>query len=231
MAKPFRSEQIWSSYEWFLISLEVSACKRGRRQIWERNLILESQCILFVSRSAILADLELKIIIYSEIDIPPLPSNAMVATRRGDEDPERVFRVGTPAVTAQFLRELRSVSAPRKRISPPNDTSDEVETTTDGSPPSSLVNNCCLMYRVIQNDCRGTIVQRQFCTKFGKQPPSDNSIRRWYAQFQETGCVCILELKVGIRTAIETITADMRNELDYRVDVCRLTKGAHLVHL
>ena len=47
------------------------------------------------------------------------------------------------------------------------------------------------LYRVIQNDCRGTVVQRQFRTKFGKQPPSDNSIRRWYAQFQETGCVCI----------------------------------------
>jgi hypothetical protein len=35
-----------------------------------------------------------------------------------------------------------------------------------------------------------TIVQRQFRAKFGKQPPSDNSIRRWYAQFQETACVC-----------------------------------------
>ena len=94
---------------------------------------------------------------------------------------------------------------------------------------------CCLrcqhIYRVIQNDCRGTIVQRQFRTKFGKQPPSDNSIRRWYAQFQETGCVCIPELKVRIRTAIETIAADMRNELDYRVDVYRITKGAHIEHL
>jgi len=29
----------------------------------------------------------------------------------------------------------------------------------------------------------------------------------------------IPELKVRIRTAIETITADMRNEIDYRVDV------------
>ena len=58
------------------------------------------------------------------------------------------------------------------------------------------------IYRIIQNDCRGTIVQRQFRTNFGKQPPSDNSIRRWYAQFQETGCVCIPELKVRIRTAI-----------------------------
>jgi len=41
------------------------------------------------------------------------------------------------------------------------------------------------------HECRSvTIVQRQFRTKFGKQTPSDNSIRRWYAQFQETGCVC-----------------------------------------
>ena len=88
---------------------------------------------------------------------------------------------------------------------------------------------------VIQNDCRGTIVQRQFHTKFGKQPPSDNSIRWWYAQFQETGCVCIPEMKVRIRTAIETITAVMLqtvwNELDYRVDVCRITNGAHIEHL
>jgi len=41
----------------------------------------------------------------------------------------------------------------------------------------------------------------------------------------------ITELKVRIRTAIETITADMRNELDYRVDVCRITKGAYIEHL
>jgi len=34
-----------------------------------------------------------------------------------------------------------------------------------------------------------------------------------------------------IRTAIVTITADMRNELDYRDDVCRITKGAHIEHL
>ena len=88
---------------------------------------------------------------------------------------------------------------------------------------------------VIQNDCRGTIVQRQFRTKFRKQPQSDNSVQRWYAQFQETGWVCITELKVRIRTANETITADMLqtvwNELDYSVDVCRITKGAHIEHL
>jgi len=40
---------------------------------------------------------------------------------------------------------------------------------------------------------------------------------------------------IRIRTAIETITADMLrtvwNELYYRVDVCRITKGAHIEHL
>jgi len=45
----------------------------------------------------------------------------------------------------------------------------------------------------------------------------------------------ILEMKVRIRTAIETITADMLqtvwDEIDYRVDVCRITKGAHIEHL
>ena len=43
------------------------------------------------------------------------------------------------------------------------------------------------------------------------------------------------ELKVRIRTAIKTITADMLqtvwNELDYRADVYRITKGAHIEHL
>jgi len=41
--------------------------------------------------------------------------------------------------------------------------------------------------------------------------------------------------KVRIRTAIETITADVLqtvwNELDYRVDVCRITKGARIENL
>ena len=45
----------------------------------------------------------------------------------------------------------------------------------------------------------------------------------------------IAELKVIIRTANETITADMLqtdwNELNYLVDVSRITKGAHIEHL
>jgi len=46
---------------------------------------------------------------------------------------------------------------------------------------------------------------------------------------------CIPELKLRIRTAIETITADMLqtvwNELDYLLDVCIITTDAHIVHL
>jgi len=45
----------------------------------------------------------------------------------------------------------------------------------------------------------------------------------------------ISEMKVRIRTAIETITADMLqtawNELGYRVVACRITMGAHIEHL
>jgi len=43
------------------------------------------------------------------------------------------------------------------------------------------------------------------------------------------------ELKVQVRTSIETITANtlqtVWNEIDYRVDICRITNGAHIEHL
>jgi hypothetical protein len=32
-------------------------------------------------------------------------------------------------------------------------------------------------------------VQRHFRTKFGRDPPSGKSIRKWYSQFQDTGCI------------------------------------------
>ena len=34
-------------------------------------------------------------------------------------------------------------------------------------------------------------VQRAFRRQFNSDPPSPNSIRRWYQQFQMTGCLCI----------------------------------------
>jgi len=53
--------------------------------------------------------------------------------------------------------------------------------------------------------------------------------------FKRQGACVFPELRVRIRTATEAITADMLqtvwNELDYRVDVCRITKGALIEHL
>ena len=81
-------------------------------------------------------------------------------------------------------------------------------------------------FRVLTfHECRSvTTVQRQFRTKFGKEPPSDTPFEGGMHCFKRQGA-CVKE----------TITADMLqtvwNELDYRVDVCRITKGAHIEHL
>jgi len=91
-----------------------------------------------------------------------------------------------------------------------------------------------LKYRDNRNDCRG----------FNNLPPRSPDatpchVFLWsYVKHQvyvPPLPASIQELKVGIRTAIETITADMLqtvwNEFDYRVDVCRITNGAHTEHL
>jgi len=33
-------------------------------------------------------------------------------------------------------------------------------------------------------------VQREFRAKYAKDPPTDKTIRAWYKQFAETGCLC-----------------------------------------
>jgi len=33
-------------------------------------------------------------------------------------------------------------------------------------------------------------VQRAFCANYAKYPPTDKTIRAWYKQFTETGCLC-----------------------------------------
>ena len=57
--------------------------------------------------------------------------------------------------------------------------------------------------------------------------------------FYNVRCAVVINFSdwsaVRIRTAIETITANMLQtfwtELDYRVNVCIITKGAHIEHL
>jgi len=61
-------------------------------------------------------------------------------------------------------------------------------------------------------------VQRAFRAKYAKDLPTDKTIRAWYKQFTETGCLC--EHKSSGRP----LTAE---ELEYRIDVCRVTRGAH----
>ena len=57
--------------------------------------------------------------------------------------------------------------------------------------------------------------------------------------FYDVRCAVVMHFSAGsavrIRIATETITADMLQtvwkELDYRVDVCRITMTAHIEHL
>ena len=87
------------------------------------------------------------------------------------------------------------------------------------------------IYRVIQNDCRG------FNNLSPGATPCDLFLWSYVKDqvYVPPLLASIPELNVRIRTAVETITADMLqtvwNELDYRVDVCRITKGAHIEHL
>jgi hypothetical protein len=73
-------------------------------------------------------------------------------------------------------------------------------------------------------------VQREFRARFKKDAPHKNNRSRWYRQFVESGCLC--KGKSPGRPALQAITADMLHrvwdEFDYRVDVCRVTQGAHM---
>jgi len=87
------------------------------------------------------------------------------------------------------------------------------------------------LYRIIQNDCRGHTQYTLDAT------PYDFFLWVYVKeQVYVTPLPAIIpEMKVRIRTTIETITADtlqtVWNELDYHADVCRITKGAHIEHL
>jgi len=90
------------------------------------------------------------------------------------------------------------------------------------------------LYSVIRNDCRGF---NNLPSRFPDATPCDFFLWGYVKDLVYVPPLPtrIPELKVRMRTAIETITADVLqtvwNELDYRVDVCRITKGAHIEHL
>jgi hypothetical protein len=67
-----------------------------------------------------------------------------------------------------------------------------------------------------------TAVQRAFRTQFRMEPPSRVSIYAWYKKFEQKG-------------SFASITRDtlhkVWDELDYRLDICRVTRGAHIESL
>jgi hypothetical protein len=69
-------------------------------------------------------------------------------------------------------------------------------------------------------------VQRAFRAK---DPPTDKTIRAWYKQLLKLG-VC-----ASRNQEVQNIDAPMLTsvwqELKYRIDVCRVTRGAHIEHL
>ena len=88
-----------------------------------------------------------------------------------------------------------------------------------------------ILYRVIRNDCRGF---NNLPPRYPGATPCDFFLCGYVKDqvYVPPFPASIPELKVRIRTAFENITADMLqtvwNEPDYRVDVCRITKGAHI---
>jgi len=73
-----------------------------------------------------------------------------------------------------------------------------------------------------------TLVQRRFRRRYGKPPPTRQSIYDWSKKFQESGCLCITTVVASVD---EDILRSVWTELDYRIDNCRVTKGSHTEHL
>ena len=62
-------------------------------------------------------------------------------------------------------------------------------------------------------------VQRAFRGKYAKDSTTDKTIRAWYKQFTETGCLC--KQKAPMLTLVW-------QELEYRIAVCHIIRGAHI---
>ena len=78
---------------------------------------------------------------------------------------------------------------------------------------------CVLEYQTSKS---AVTVQRAFRAKYAKDPPTDKTIRAWYKQV--TGTWCVGKQKSSGRPLVA-------EELEYRIDVCRVTRGAHIERL
>ena len=64
-------------------------------------------------------------------------------------------------------------------------------------------------------------VQYSFHAKYAKEPPTEKIIRAWYKQFTETWFLC------KRKSSGRPLTA---KELEYHIDMCSVTRGAHIDH-
>jgi heterodisulfide reductase subunit C len=67
--------------------------------------------------------------------------------------------------------------------------------------------------------------RRRYRTQYGNDPPSDNAIRRWVKQFQETGCVLHRE---GRALRRKLLIESRKRFLEARLDMLRSKKDAHV---
>ena len=77
-------------------------------------------------------------------------------------------------------------------------------------------------------------VKRAFKRKFNVDPPTNKPILKWHRNFIERGCICDQRKGHSGRPSVSehSVTPDMLqrvwSELDYRIDVCRVTRGGTL---
>ena len=75
-------------------------------------------------------------------------------------------------------------------------------------------------------------VQPRFLAEFQKAASVFNSIKEWYAKFRDEGCLCLPNrITAAVALVDRNMLTRVRNEMDYRIDVCRITKGGHVEHL
>jgi hypothetical protein len=66
-------------------------------------------------------------------------------------------------------------------------------------------------------------VQRAFRAQYAKDLLTAKTFGAWYKQFIETGCLC-KQKSSGCPLAVE-------DDVEYHIDVCHVTHGAHIEHL
>ena len=69
-----------------------------------------------------------------------------------------------------------------------------------------------------------TVAQRHFRRRYGKPPPTRQSICDWSKTFQETGFLCIT---VAVASVDEDMLRPVWTELDYRIDMSCDKRLAH----